>query len=375
MSGDPIAGRVAPGFEPVRDAFAANFHAGRELGASFAVVRDGEVVVDLWGGWCDRARTRPWRADTLANVWSTTKGLAALCVALLVDRGVLDYEAPVAKSWPEFAAAGKGALTVAELMSHQAGLSGAAVPVTLRDLADHAKMAALLAAQTPFFPAGESGYHALTHGVLAGELVRRASGRTLGRFFAEEIAQPLGADAWIGLPETEDGRAAEMEPPADAPSLPPPQHPAAHAAFLNPPPDPEAPNQRWWRAAEIPAANGQANARALATVYGALVGTGAQGGVRVLAPATLEAATRVRVARPDHVLLLPMRWAAGFLRNLGGLYGPSDAAFGHSGWGGSFGCADPEARLGIGYAMNRMDPNLVGDPRSLALIEAVYASL
>ncbi len=370
-----IEGFVAAGFEGVRDAFAANFAAGREIGAAFAVARDGELVVDLWGGFRDRARTTPWTRDSLVNVWSTTKGLAALCVALLVERGKLSYEQSVASVWPEFAASGKESLTIAELLSHQAGLSGFREPVTLRDFADHARVARLLAAQAPFFPPGQSGYHAITHGFLAGELVRRTTDQTLGAFFRNEVAAPLGADAWIGLPEAEDARFAEMVAPPDGPNMPPPEHPAARAAFGNPPLDPEVPNQRWWRAAEIPAANGHASAAGLARIYGMLARGGEQNGRRFLTRETLANATRERVHVRDHVLQVPMRWAAGFLLNDGISYGPNDNTFGHSGWGGSFGAADPDAKLGFGYAMNQMFPNLQGDPRSLTLIEATYASL
>ncbi len=375
MSAEKIEGHVAPGFERVRDAFAQNFSEGLEIGAGFGVFRDGELVVDLRGGHADRAHTRPWRADTLVNVYSTTKGLASLCVALLVDRGQLDYAATVASVWPEFAAAGKGALTIAQLLSHQGGISGLITPTALRDYASWEEICRRLAAQAPLFEPGRSGYHAMTHGFLAGELVRRASGRTLGRFFAEEVAQPLGADAWIGLPESEDARAAEIAAPPAGPKLPPPEHPAARAALMNPPLEPEVPNQRWWRAAEIPAANGQASALALARIYAALARGGELAGRRLLSARTLAEATRERVRGVDLVLQIPMRWGAGFILNDGVIYGPNANSFGHSGWGGSFACADPEAKLGIGYAMNQMYANLQGDPRSLRLLAAVYASL
>jgi CubicO group peptidase (beta-lactamase class C family) len=370
-----IEGFAAPGFERVRQAFAENFAAGREVGASFAVVRDGERVVSLWGGSRDAARTRPWTGDTLVNVWSTTKGLAALCVALLVERGKLSYEQTVASVWPEFGARGKAALTIAQLLSHQAGLSGLREPIAIRDYADHAKIAGLLAAQEPFFAPGQSGYHAITHGFLTGELVRRATGKTLGAFFREEIAGPLGADAWIGLPESEDARAAEMVPPPGGPDLPLPEHPAARAALGNPPLDPAVPNQRWWRAAELPAANGHATAEALARIYGMLARGGELDGRRFLSRETLAQATRERVLSTDLVLQVPTRWAAGWMLNNFGIYGPNPATFAHAGWGGSFGAADPDAKLGIGYAMNQMYPNLMGDPRSLELLDAVYASL
>ncbi|MFI5319727.1 MAG: serine hydrolase domain-containing protein [Myxococcota bacterium] len=370
-----VEGFVATGFERVRETFAENFRAGREVGASFAVARDGALVVDLWGGFRDRARTQPWARDTLVNVWSTTKGLAALCVALLVERGKLSYEQTVASVWPEFAAGGKQSLTIVQLLSHQGGLSGLREPIAMRDYADHARIARALAAQTPFFAPGQSGYHAITHGFLAGELVRRATGKTLGAFFRDEVARPLDADAWIGLPETEDARAAEMIAPQGGPNMPLPEHPAARAALGNPPLDPEVPNQRWWRAAEIPAANGHANAASLARVYGMLARGGEHGGKRFLSRETLAEATRERVQGTDLVLQVPVQWAAGWMLNGLGIYGENPHTFAHAGWGGSFGAADPDAMLGIGYAMNQMYPNLMGDPRSLTLIAATYASL
>ena len=375
MSGAKIEGFVAPGWERVRDAFAANFDAGREVGASFAVVRDGTCVVDLWGGFRDAARSAPWTRDTLVNVWSTTKGLGSLCVALLVERGLLSYEQTVASVWPEFAANGKGALTIGQALSHQGGLSGVREPIVAADYADHAKIARLLAAQEPFFPPGQSGYHAITHGFLTGELVRRATGKTLGAFFRDEIATPLGVDAWIGLPEREDARVAEIVPPEGGPVMPPPSHPAVAAALGNPPLDPAAPNQRWWRACELPAANGQTNAAALARIYGMLARGGEQDGRRYLSRATLSEATRERISTTDLVLQVPMSWAAGWMRNELGIYGDNPNTFAHAGWGGSFGAADPDAKLGFGYAMNQMFPNLMGDPRSLTLLEASYESL
>jgi CubicO group peptidase (beta-lactamase class C family) len=375
MSEVKIEGFVAPGFERVREAFAANFAAGREVGASFAVVRDGELVIDLWGGFRDRSGTKPWTGDTLVNVYSTTKGLASACIALLVERGKLSYEQTVASVWPEFAAAGKQALTIGQLLSHQGGLSGLRETIAITDYADHAKLARLLAAQAPFFAPGQSGYHAITHGFLTGELVRRTTGKTLGAFFREELATPLGADAWIGLPESEDARAADIVAPPDGPNLPLPEHPAARAALANPPLEPEVPNQRWWRAAEIPAANGHTNAAGLARIYGMLARGGELDGKRFLSRETLAQATRERVLSTDLVLQIPARWAAGWMLNNLGLYGPNPRTFAHAGWGGSFGAADPDARLGIGYAMNQMYANLMGDPRSIALIEATYASL
>jgi len=370
-----LQGRVAEGFDKVARAFEQNFAEDLEVGASFAVVCEGEAVVDIWGGWADRAGTRPWGADTLVNVYSTTKGMTALCVAILVDRGRIDYETPMAACWTEFAEGGKDELTVGQVLSHQGGLSGLRETIVARDYVDWEKMVGLLAAQEPFFPPGRSGYHAITFGFLAGELVRRVDGRSLGTFFAEEIARPLGADVWIGLPESEDGRAAEILKPRRAPDQALPSNPFATAALSNPVLDAEVPNERWYRAAEIPAANGQTNARGLAQVYGLLANGGELSGVELMSPNTIALATRERISNEDLVLEIPMRWAAGYLLNDGVVYGPGELTFGHSGWGGSFACADPIAGIGIAYAMNQMYPNLQGDERSQRLLAAVYECL
>ncbi len=374
--GVEIKGSVAPGFEAVRDAFARNFTDNGEVGASFAVVRDGQLLVDLWGGHADAARSRPWEADTITTVYSTTKGMAALVMAMLADRGLLDYEQRVAHYWPEFAAEGKQDVTVAELLSHQAGLCGWREPLTIEDIYDWRKSTAALAAQAPLWPPGtNNGYHAMTFGHLAGEVARRITGVTLGRWFAAEVARPLAADFFIGLPESEEGRVAEMigaEPAAPAADAPAPSE-AQKLAFGVPLGN--AHNTRAWRAAEIPAANGQGNARGLATIYAELAG----GGGRLLSEPALRAATRLECERNDAVLGFPMRWSRGFILNRlfgeRGLYGPSERAFGHSGAGGSFGYADPDAGIGVGYVMNQMQNNLQGDPRGLALLGALYAAL
>ncbi len=371
-------GDVAPGFERVREAFELGFDEGIEVGASFAVFRGARPLVNLWGGFRDRDRTRPWEPDTLINVYSTTKGMAALVCAMLVDRGELDYDAPVSRYWPEFAGRGKQDVSVAMLLSHQAGLSATREPVEALDFCDADRINALLLDQEPLFePGSASGYHALTFGTLVGELVRRASGRSLGTFFREEVAGPLGVDFHIGLPESEESRVAEMIGPRETPAIASmAENAVQQLAFSNPFTPPEIPNERAWRAAEIPAANGQANAAAIAKVYGALAGGGELDGVRLLGPEALAQATATRITGPDLVLGFEADWGAGYMRNPGGLlYGPNPDAYGHSGYGGSFGCADPVAGLGIGYAMNQMDANLVGDPRPLRLLDAVYACL
>jgi CubicO group peptidase (beta-lactamase class C family) len=377
MSSYPIAGIVKPGFEKVREAFVANFSAEREVGASFAVMLADEPIVDLWGGFADGRRSRPWARDTIVNVYSTTKGMAAACVAMLVDRGLIRYETPVGEIWPEMAQSGKGSISIETLMSHQAGLCGFRQPVTVDDYYDPTKMAEMLEGLEPWWePGTQNGYHAITFGFLAGELVRRTTGSTLGQFFEAEIAKPLAAEFFIGLPESEEHRVAEIVRPKSEPKLVEGDpSPAQKAALANPALDPEVPNTRAWRAAEIPAANGQGNARGIARVYGAMASGGSSDRVTLLSPETVERATAERCQRTDVVLGFPIRWSAGWILNFPPLYGPRVESFGHSGWGGSFGFADPVNRLGVGYAMNQMDPNLQGDPRAATLIQAVYESL
>ena len=366
-----IAGTVAPGFEPVRDAFAANFErpqAYREIGAALAVYRHGECVVDLWGGYADQARTRPWTGDTLVNLWSTTKGIAALCVALLVDRGGLSYEDRVAEHWPDFAAAGKAEVTVAQLLSHQAGLPGFAKPVSLEDLFDQPGCAARLAAQAPLWPPGTAnGYHAVTWGVLVAELVRRVDGRTIGRFLAEELAGPAGAELHIGLAPALGDRVAELVPPDQVVDLGAFElNPAMVMALVSPKLDPVRANEPDWQAAELPALNGHGSAQGIARLYAAaLSGT-------LLSPETLAAMTATAADRVDLVIGFNPQWGMGIANNANGMFGPFPSVFGHSGWGGSFGCAHKPSGLAIGYALNHMGPELVGDPRATALCQAVF---
>ncbi|MCC7267293.1 MAG: beta-lactamase family protein [Caulobacteraceae bacterium] len=380
IDGVAIEGEVAPGFEAVAERFAANFTRGdehRETGASFAAYRDGAPVVDIWAGWRDAARTRRWTRDTLVNVWSTTKGVTAIALAMLVDRGLIDYDAPVADYWPAFAQAGKGEITVSQLLSHQAGLPGFVEPTPLADFYDWATVTERLAAQAPMWPAGEkNSYHAMTYGFLAGELIRRASGKSVGAFLAEEIASPLGADILIGLPEAEEPRIATMlGPRTPAPFDPDQLPPEAAAAISNPEMRPDLPHARAWRAAEIPAGNGHASAAGLARLYAAVAGGGTLDGVRLMSRGTIARLTEVQTEREDIMLGFKPFWAHGVALNDAGVFGPNPRAFGHSGWGGSFACADVENRLSIAYAMNQMGAGLVGDPRAVELCHTLYDCL
>jgi CubicO group peptidase (beta-lactamase class C family) len=373
-----VHGVTRAGYEAVEDAFRANFDGGSplpDIGASFAVIEGDAVVVDLWAGHADAAKTRKWERDTLANVYSTTKGVAAACTTLLESRGQLDYEKPVAHYWPQFAQAGKDAITVNQLLSHQAGLSGLRAPCTIEDLYDWDLMTERLAAADPLWaPGSVSGYHAITWGFLAGELVRRIDGRSLGLFLREELCEPVEADVFIGLPDVQDARAAEIVKPRGEQT----QSLAEMTEILrltlgNPVIEAEVPNTRGWRAAEIPAANGHANAMGLAKLYAPLANRGVFRGRQVYTPQAIERAAWDRFRGIDINLGVEIRWGAGFFgNNPARWYGPRDEAFGHSGWGGSCAFADPVARIAVGFAMNQMDANLHGDPRTIRLIDALY---
>jgi CubicO group peptidase (beta-lactamase class C family) len=381
-----VHGHCDARFAAVRTAFEENFQGRDELGAGVTVTLDGETVVDLWGGWADAARTRPWERDTLVNVWSTSKGPTSLCAHILADRGLLDFDAPVAAYWPQFAAAGKESVLVRHLLSHRAGLAGLREPHDLAQLCDWELTVERLAAQEPWWePGTRSGYHALTFGHLVGEVVRHVSGLRPGAFLEREVTGPLGIDFTIGLPEKEADRAAELVHPPVASSSEQAAifaqlAPAAVAALTNPLVGATEANTAGWRAAEIPAANGHGTARAVAALYGIFAGRGAYGSRQVLSP---EAAERVREGQGscrDLVL------GAGFeheteaglglwLSGPNGSYGPNPRAFGHDGFGGSCGLADPESGLSLGYVMNRMGPHIADDPRKMALVDALYSAL
>ncbi|MGW1192434.1 serine hydrolase domain-containing protein [Streptomyces sp. NPDC002559] len=380
-----IHGRCDERFSAVRAAFEENFRERGELGAAVTVLIAGEPVVDLWGGWADGARTRPWERETLVNVWSTTKGPTALCAHVLADRGLLDLDAPVAVYWPEFAAAGKEAVLVRHLLSHRSGLAGLREPHTLDELYDWDLTTARLAATEPWWePGTRSGYHALTYGFLVGEVVRRITGLLPGEFLRREVTGPLGIDFTIGLPEKEADRVAELVVPrTDARTragffarMPP----LGVASLLNPPTGAAAANTPQWRAAEIPAANGHGTARAVAALYGILAGRGVRDGRRILSGAAAERVREGQGVCRDLVLGEGLghdtEIALGpWLSGPEGSYGPNPRAFGHDGAGGSCGLADPEANLALGYVMNRMGPGISDDPRKKALVEAVYGAL
>jgi CubicO group peptidase (beta-lactamase class C family) len=391
-----IDGTCAERFAAVRDEFERNFDERGEVGASVCVTVDGETVVDLWGGVADPANDRPWDRDTVCVVWSSTKGAVALCALMLVSRGALDLDARVASYWPEFAKNGKEAITVRQLLSHQAGLAAITEPVPENGFCDWDLIVDLLARQEPLWaPGTRHGYHGLTFGHLVGEVLRRIDGRTIGTFFAEEVAQPLGLDFWIGLPEAIEPRVAPIigaDIPADLSQLPtfyqqamtdPTSIPGLMMMNSGGLMFPGTIDTRAVHAAEIPALNGVANARALAGMYRPLALGGAVDGVRLLDEEVLLEASRVAVASSlDAALSAPTRWGLGFSKAVDNLVDGvensviwSEDAFGHTGAGGSFGIADRPARLSMGYAMNKQGGGLGMNDRGQALADAVYRVL
>jgi CubicO group peptidase (beta-lactamase class C family) len=374
----------------VRDGFAANFAAGREIGASVCVTQGGRPVVDLWAGHVDEARTRRWHRNTIVNVYSTTKGLGAICANLLAERGELDLDAPVARYWPEFGQAGKAELPVRYCLTHQAGLPAVRKPLESRDLYDWKKMCAELAAQEPWWKPGSAhGYHAITYGWLVGEIVRRTSGRSIGRYFREEIVHPLALDAFIGCGPELDPRIADMKPaPPPAPGtrdllaeMMADRESLQGKTFANPPAlGPGVVNSRAWRAAELCSANGHTNARSLARFYAALgawTRGEAFGGVQLVSRSGMERARAERVAVIDAVLKLSNRIALGFmLPSPMRRFSDNPRAFGHGGAGGSLGFCDPENGVSFGYAMNQMQSGGEGgDPRWWPMIQAMYDAI
>ncbi|MGE5566960.1 MAG: serine hydrolase domain-containing protein [Parcubacteria group bacterium] len=369
-----IHGLCPPQFDAVRRAFEANFAAGEELGARFSLAVDGEVVVDLYGGWADRKQTKPFGPDTLTPVFSTTKAIASILIARLVEQGKLSYGQPVAEVWPEFAQNGKEAVTVEQVMSHQAGLPGFPEEMDQELWFDWDAICAKLAAMAPMWPVGSaSGYHPVTFGYLAGEIFRRVDGRTMGTALREDIAAPAGLDLWIGLPDSEHGRVAELKRPSELPTFGE-LNEAVKAAFLTPWASPGGRSGAEWRRFEIPSANGHATAPSLAVLMGALATDGDVGGVHILSPDVRDAASAERIRGRDLVLPFEMSWGAGFMRNVPNMiYGPGDRTFGHSGWGGSCAFADPERRVSGAYVMNKQSAELIGDARSRRLIDAAYS--
>ncbi len=377
-------------FAPVRDAFASNFTDRGELGAAVCLSVGGHTVVDLWSGWADGARSRLWQEDTLVNVFSIGKAVSTVCVARLVDRGVVDWDDPVARYWPEFGASGDGkdAITLRQMLSHQAGLPAVRHPLPEDAMFRPDLMEAALAAEAPWWVPGTAhGYHVNTFGYLVGGLVRRVTGETLGRLLRDEVAGPLGADFHIGLPFAEHERVAEFQwpiTPADGGAGAPLEGVALEGAALmsnnayrNPVGLSGAGviNTPEWRMAEIPSTNGHATARGVARIFEALTLGGAVDGVALVSGEALEACTAEQVYGEDLVLQRPSRFGIGFqLTQAERPLGPNPGAFGHFGAGGSLGYADPAAGVAFGYVINTLGPRWQ-NPRNRALIDSIYESL
>jgi CubicO group peptidase (beta-lactamase class C family) len=370
-----IEGRFDDRFAGVADALARSLEQGADVGASVAVVLDGEPVVDIWGGSTDLDGTQAWESDTIVNVFSTTKTMTALCALILADRGDLDLHAPVASYWPEFAQAGKARIEVRELLGHTSGLSGWEAQLALEELADWERCTSLLAAQAPWWePGTKSGYHAVTQGYLVGEVVRRITGLSLGQFFKQVIAGPLGADFHIGLPAEADARVAPLipVPPADLRSAGFPE--LGVRTLTNPPITGEVTAREWWRRAEIPAANGHGNARSVAAVQSIVSCGGEVRGTRLISEQGLAAIFEEQSNGTDLVLNVPLRFGMGFgLSSETMPMGPRSCAWG--GYGGSLVFNDLDARMTVAYVMNRMEAGLVGDTRGASMVMASVLAL
>lgn len=387
-----VAGSIHPDFQAVADAFVGNFTERGEVGASVSMSIEGETVVDLWGGHADLEGSAPWQEDTVSLVFSVTKAATALCAHLLIERGQLDLHAKVTDYWPEFGQAGKEAVTVEMMLNHSVGLPALRETVKEGGFYDWDYMVGLLERQAPFWePGTRNGYHMVTFGWTVGELVRRASGRSLGTFFAEEFATPLGLDFWIGLPEAIEPRVSHMIPYPVTPDMPVTEF---TLALMNQPESISSlslmnggghslasPDSRAAHAAEIGGGGGISNARSLAKLFTPL----ANGGGGRFAPDSLERMGRVSMATlRDATLLIPTRFALGFMKSMDNRHLPfgdiqscvlGDAAFGHVGAGGSIGFADPDCRLGFGYTMNQMGAGLLLNDRGQALVDAAYRAL
>jgi CubicO group peptidase (beta-lactamase class C family) len=375
-----LSGTCEDRFEPVRAALLEHLRSGEELGASLTIDIEGETVMDVWGGFRDGARTVPWTGDTITNVWSTTKTVTNLAALMLVDRGDLDVHAPVAKYWPEFAAAGKEGILMRHLMAHTSGVSGWAQPVVVEDVYDWERSTSMLAAQAPWWqPGTASGYHALNQGHLIGEVIRRITGRTLKQFVAEEIAGPVGADFQIGAAEGDWARVADVVPPPPLPidlAALDPDSPMVKT-LTGPRPMAEEANTAGWRRADIGAANGHSNARAVARILSAIALGGEAHGVRLLSPETIDVIFEEQVNGVDVVLGIPLRWGIGFgLPQLDTLpYIPDERICFWGGWGGSMIIMDLGRQMTISYMMNKMGAGLIGSATAAAYCTAIYDCL
>lgn len=376
-----INGYVKPGFEAVQEAFEANFAEGNELGAGFAAVQDGEILVNLTGGYMDRKKEKLWTENTLVPVFSTTKGIAALVAAYVIaGRPNTSFDTLVADFWPEFAVEGKNHLSIAHVLSHQGGLSGLTEEFDPALWLESSAIGSLLAAAKPLWspvPDGTSGYHPLTWGYLVQEIVTRLSEKSVGMVLAEAFtgtaAGATDIDFWLGTPDSEHDRCAEMQRPRELADLGP-MNEFKKAAFMT---KWAAPNRGGadWKRVEIPSANGHGTALSTAQLYGMYAQDGKLGDHQLIDAGTFADLTKRRTLGPDRVLPFEIEFAAGVMRNNAGYYGPNPNAYGHSGWGGSAALADPDLGLSAAYVMNRQSNSLQGDPRSQRLFKALYDCL
>lgn len=370
-----LSGTSDDRFQPLVDILENQLASGYDLGASLAVAVDGELVCDVWGGWADEAKSTPWEADTITNVWSTTKTMTALSALMAIDRGLIDPNEKVAAYWPEFGSNGKADIEVRHLMAHTSGVSAWAQPVTTDDVLDDEKATAMLADQEPWWePGTASGYHALNQGHLVGEVLRRADGRGLKQFFAEEIAGPLGADFTIGSPAENHGRISNVVPP---PPLPIPEDIDPESimikTFTGPAPEAEIAHTEGWRAATIGAANGHGNARSVAKIQAAVSNHGSAAGVELLSSDTLDRIFEVQSDGVDLVLGFPVSFGLGYA------IPSTEDALGYTsgqvcywgGWGGSSVVNDLDNRVTMAYMMNRMQAGLMGNDTSLSMVSAL----
>ena len=373
-----IHGECDPQFSKVKETFEKLYQEDREIGSCFAVYKDGNPLVNLWGGFQDKDKTKPWQKDNLVTVYSTTKGVAAFCIALAMEKGLLKYEERVSTYWPEFSNNGKEDITIGMLMSHQAGICS---PETrnVEDYYNQSLMAEKLAGMTPIWePGTASGYHSMTFGWLTSELILRVTGKSLGTFFREEVGDQHEIDFFIGLPESEDHRVAELVPfdivrsenseqqQVELTDAQKSQHNSAGTLDIQ--------NTKAWRQAEIPSANGQGNAGGLAKLYSLIVPE--DNSLKLLKDDTVNQMTTMQIEGRDLVLAVQVRWGVGFILNKHKIiYGPVEGAFGHSGYGGSCAFGDPENKIGVSYVMNRMLDNFNADGRSIELINATYDCL
>ena len=374
-----ISGYVKPGFEPVKAAFEQNFQDRDEIGAAFAAIQDGEMVVNLCGGFSDRKRETPWNEDTTALVFSTTKPIAALVVGYVVSNNPnITYDTPVSSFWPEFSAGGKEAITIGDVLAHKAGLSGFVDEIDAELWYDPPGIITKLAAEKPIWPYdGTSGYHPLTWGYLVSEIVLRLSGKSVGTVLAEAFTgtntDMPDIDFRIGTPEREHQRMAQIQQPRSLPNLGP-SNPARKAAFMTKWAAPRRGDKKWFEI-EVPSANGIGTALGVAQLYSIYANDGRLGDVQLIDPETWSDAMKVRASGPDRVLPFNLEFRAGVMRNTNLFFGKNIDNSGHAGWGGSAAFGDTDQRLSAAYVMNRQSNHLLGDPRSITLFDALYDCL